>query len=107
MRVMSCIVGLDDGHVLPYYCIQHEGALWLVTAWLIENDTQVAVPERMIRLDSYQKAEPGSRFQYINVLLPRAVIEGLSQDTPGFEVRSLPNSPRIGRHLIKMLPTFP
>lgn len=102
---LTLLVGRDDGVVQPYYGIFHEEKLWLVTAWLIDRATQEAVPERMIRVDSYQKGD--GRFDYVNVLLPKAVIEGTSQDTPGFEVRSLPDSPKVHRRDLKMLPSFP
>ena len=104
--VLNLLVGLDDGFLMPYYGIIHEGSLWLVTAWLIEQATGIATPERMIRVSlvGIQKCGPGERFHYANILLPRAVIEGVSQDTPGFEVRSLPDSPRVHRSDLKPLP---
>lgn len=107
-RIMSCVVGHDDGTVLPYYCIEHENKLWLVTAWLIDRSAQVAMPERMIRLDDLDqkpmKCQPGDRFDYANILLPKAVVDGLSQDTPGYEVRSLPGSPCVDARELKPLP---
>jgi hypothetical protein len=101
-KPLALLVGHDDGTVKSYYGVFHEGKLWLVTAWLVNPQTKVGTPERMIRVDSYQKSE--GRFDYDNVLLPRAVIDGVSQDVPGFEVRSLPMSPKVRRHDLKLLP---
>ena len=108
-NVLTLLVGLDDGAVQSYYGIEHEGKLWLVTAWLIDRATQVATPERMIRVDSLSprpsKCELGDRFDYANILLPRAVIEGVSQETLGYEVRSLPKLPQVHRSALKILPS--
>lgn len=108
--VLSLIVGHDDGTIKPYYGIEYEGKLWLVTAWLIDRATGAATPERMIRVDllspRIQKCEPGQKFDYANILLPRAVIEGASQDTPGYEVRSLPGLPLVHRSDLKTLPSM-
>ena len=103
-KVLTLLVGRDDGVVRPYYGVEHEGKLWLVTAWIVDRSRGVATPERMIRVDTFQKADPGSPFDYANVLLPKDVIEGVSQDTPGFEVRSLPDSPVVNSHDLKPLP---
>lgn len=109
MPIQTCVVGHDDGTIQSYFCIEHEGKLWLVTAWLINRAEQVATPERMIRVDSLtprpMKCDPGSKFDYANILLPKAVIEGLSQDIPGFEVQSLPDSPRVDIRELKPLPS--
>ena len=108
--MLSILVGRDDGMVLPYYGIEHEGKLWLVTAWLKNLATGKATPERMIRVDALspriQKCDPGERFDYANVLLPKAVIEGVSQDIPGYEVRSLPDSPSVDNSELKPLPSL-
>ncbi len=103
-KVLTLLVGRDDSVVRPYYGIEHEGKLWLVTAWLVDRNRGVATPERMIRVDTFQKPDPDSPFDYVNVLLPKDVIEGVSQDTPGFEVRSLPDSPVVNSHDLKPLP---
>ena len=109
-NVLTLLVGLDDGSIQSYYGIEHEGKMWLVTAWLIDRATQVATPERMIRVDSLSprpsKCELGDRFDYANILLPRAVIEGVSQETLGYEVRSLPKLPRVHRSALKILPSL-
>lgn len=108
MEILNLLVGRDDGVVQPYYGIEHEGKLWLVTAWLKNLATGSATPERMIRVDSLSprptKCDPGEKFHYANILLPKAVIEGVSQDIPGFEVRSLPDSPVVDSRELKMLP---
>ena len=57
----------------------------------------------MIRVDEFQKAAEGP-FDYVNILLPKAVIEGRTEDTPGFEVRSLPESPSVDPRDLKPLP---
>jgi hypothetical protein len=110
MRILTLVVGRDDGVVLPYYGIEHEGKLWLVTAWLIDRSRQEAMPERMIRVDSLtprpQRCDPGSKFDYENILLPKAVIEGVSQEAPGFEVRNLPDSPVVDSRELKPLPSL-
>jgi hypothetical protein len=103
-KPLALLVGHDDGTVQSYYGVFHEDKLWLVTAWLVDPSTGAGEPERMIRVDSYQKSD--GRFDFDNVLLPRAVIEGISQDTPGFEVRSLPGSPKVRRRVLKPLPSI-
>lgn len=106
--VLALLVGHDDGTVRSYYGIEHEGKLWLVTAWIVETASGEATPERMIRVDSLdprpRKCESGEKFDYDNILLPKAVTEGVSPDTPGFEVRSLPDSPTVHRSDLKTLP---
>ena len=108
--ILTLLVGLDDGFVQTYFGIKHEGKLWLVTRWLIAPDSVEATPERMIRVDSLQpppmECQAGERFHYANVLLPRSVIEGASQEAPGFEVRSLPDSQRVHRRHLYLLPTI-
>ena len=110
MKILNLVVGRDDGAVLPYYGIEYEGKLWLVTAWLKNLRTGKATPERMIRVDTLspkiQKCDPGERFDYANILLPKAVIEGVSQDIPGYEVRSLPDSPSVESADLKPLPVL-
>ena len=110
MKILNIVVGRDDGMVLPYYGIEHEGKLWLVTAWLKNLGTGKATPTRMIRIDALpqriQKCAPGERFDYANVILPKAVIEGVSQDIPGYEVRSLPDSPSVDSSELKPLPSL-
>lgn len=109
MSVLTLLVGHDDGTIRPYFGVEHEGKLWLVTAWLIDPATQAAVPERMIRVDASRatRGDPGAKFDFSNIQLPRAVIEGRSQDAGGYEVRSLPDSPRVHRSDLKQLPRFP
>jgi len=54
---------------------------------IVNRSTQEATPERMIRVDALNprplKCDPNEKFDYENVLLPKAVIEGISQDTHG------------------------
>lgn len=108
--IKTCVVGYDDGTVKVHYAIEHENKVWLVTAWLKNLAKGYATPERMIRIDALrqriQVCEPGSKFDYANVILPKAVVEGISQDIEGFEVRSLPDSPRVDSRELKMLPTL-
>ena len=110
VKILSCLVGHDDGTVIPYYCIEHEDGLWLVTAWLVDHQERVAVPERMIRVDSLDRpakpCEPGERFDYVVPLLPKALIEEVSPDTRGFEVRNLPDSPVVDSRDLKPLPSL-
>ena len=102
-RVLSLLVGRDDGIVKPYFGIIYKNNLWLVTAWLINKATEFATPERMIRVDSFQEsADP--KFDYENILLPKAVIEGTSQDVLGYEVLSLPDEPVVSRDKLYQLP---
>jgi len=106
-KILFLRVGYDDGTLAPHFGIVHEGKLWLVTTWLIDRTTQLAVPERMIRVDTYRASrdDPGSPFDFSNIRLPRAVIEGRTQDSHGYEVRSLPDWPRVHRRDLKMLPS--
>ncbi len=93
-------------------CFEHEGTVWLVTSWLVETATGYATPERMLRvgslLEMMQRRSDHSDFDYENVLLPIALIDDLvvPSETP-FEVRSLPDQPRVHRNEIRMLPAFP
>lgn len=107
MRIMSCLVGHDDGSAHPYSCIEYEGKLWLVTAWLTDYTTRLAVPERMIRLDLLRprpkKCAPGSPFDFEEIRLPGAVIEGPGE-VHGFEVRDLPNAPVVDSRELRPLP---
>lgn len=110
MKHLALVVCCDDGAVLPYLGIDYEGKIWLVPVWLIDQATGFATPERMIRVDSLspriQKCEPGDKFDYANIQLPKAVIHGVSVETTGYEVRSLPNSPRVHRSELKVLPSI-
>ena len=103
-RVLALLVGRDDGVIQSYFGIEHEGKLWLVTAWLVDRAAGTAVPERMIRVDSAQSSQPP--WDYANILLPTAVIEGVGQ-SPGFEVRSLPSKPTVAVSELYQLPPFP
>lgn len=107
MDILALVVGRDDGVVQSYYGIEHEGKLWLVTAWLIETATGLATPERMIFVGNQpvQKIdELGARFHYANILLPKALIHDPCPDTTGYEVRILPSSPVVHRSALKTLP---
>ena len=108
MRIMSCLVAHDDGTSLPYACIEYEGKLWLVTGWLTDYAIRLAVPERMIRLDLLRpkpkRCSPGSRFDYEDIQLPKAVVEGHSDEAPGFEVRHHPGAPVVDSRELKPLP---
>ncbi len=106
-KILTLLVGRDDGVVRPYYGIEHEGKLWLVTAWIVNRSEQVATPERMIRVDTFQTADPDSAFDFVNILLPKDVIDGRSEAPPGFEVRSLPDSPTVDPRDLKTLPIYP
>ena|SRR3989337_201452 len=109
MDILVLIVGRDDGVVQPYYGIEYEDKLWLVTSWLIEIATGLATPQRMIRVDlqPVQKIdEPGEKFHYANILLPKALIHDPYPDTTGYEVRNLPSSPVVPRSTLKMLPSL-
>jgi len=111
-KVLTLLVGRDDGVVKSHFGIEHENKIWLVTAWLIDKTSGEATPERMIRIDSLTpkptKLAPSedSKFDYANVLLPKAVIEGVSEDAPGFEVRSLPEEPKVHRDDLFTLPSI-
>lgn len=108
VQILTLIVGRDDGMVQSYFGVEHDGKLWLVNAWLIESATGIAIPERMVRVDSLsprpQKCEPGEKFDYVNILLPQAVIDGPG-DAPGYEIRILPDGPRVRREQLKPLPS--
>lgn len=104
-KVLVLMVVRDDAVVCPHFGVFHDSKLWLVTAWLIDPNTQVATPERMIRVDEYRESDH-PHFDYEDVRLPKALIEGLTQDAPGYEVRSLPGAPRVHRRHLKMLPSI-
>lgn len=109
VRHVILLVGYDDGTVSPNLGIEYENGLWLVTAWLVNPASGEATPERMIRLDTLQTPPtkldpPDLGFDYANVLLPRAVVEGRTQETPGYEVRSLPEKPVAHRRDLRTLP---
>ena len=106
--ILSCLAGFDDGTVQAYYCIEYDNKVWLVTAWWINRETDIASPERMIRVDSLelriQKLPPGSPFQYANILLPKVLIDDVDPRIPRFEVRNLPTRPTVHRRDLKPLP---
>ena len=110
MKHLALIVHLDDGSVRSYLGIDYEEKIWLVTAWVVDSATGLATPERMIRVDllvpQIQKCEPEDPFDYANIQLPRSVIEGVSQDAPPFEVRSLPDLPVVDSRDLKPLPSI-
>lgn len=107
-RILSLFVGRDDGVVMSYFGIIHEKKLWLVTAWLINRATGNATPVRMIRLDSkfISGCGPGDEFDYGNILLPKHVIEGVTEDAPGYTVRSLPDEPVVHQDELYTLPSI-
>lgn len=105
MKVYSLLAGHDDGTIRTYFGVKHEGALWLVKDWLIDPATNKAKPERMIRVDSYQASPPGGKVDFVNILLPIAVVDG--QNMPGYEVRNLPESPVVDRSDLFVLPVIP
>ena len=110
-RVLTLVVGRDDGVVKTYFGIEHDGKLWLVTSWLIKHSTGIATPERMIRVDNLQpkptKVDPSEneKFDYVNVLLPKSVIEGLTEESQGYEILSLPGEPKVHRSELYILPS--
>lgn len=107
-QILTLLVGRDDGVVESYYGVEWEGKVWLVNAWLIDRATGNAIPERMVRVDNLsprpQKCEPGGKFDYANVLLPKEVIEGPAE-VVGYEVRIMPDAPRVRREQLKPLPS--
>ena len=109
VQLLTLVVGRDDGVVQSYFGVEWEDKLWLVNAWLIDRATGMAIPERMVRVDNLspqpQKCEVGERFDYANVLLPTAVIEGPGEP-PGYEVRVMPDAPQIHRSHLKPLPSI-
>jgi hypothetical protein len=109
-RILTLVVGADDGCIETHYGIEHDGKLWVVPSWLTSLATNTATPERMIRVDTQpiQKCPPGGQFDYLNIVLPRDVIEGPFRQTPGYEVRNLPDTPVVDRAELKILPSvFP
>jgi hypothetical protein len=108
-KVLALLVGRDDGVVQSYFGVEWEEKLWLVNAWLIDPATDVAIPERMVRVDNLsprpQKCDPGGKFDYMNVLLPKAVIEA-RQEVSGYEVRVMPDEPRVRRDQLNALPSI-
>lgn len=109
-KVLNLLVGRDDGVVQGYYGVHHEGALWLVTAWIGLKGATEATPERMVRVDASQAmaGEVGSPWDYENILLPTSLIEAPFQDLQGYEVRDFPSSPVVNPRDLKPLPSvFP
>jgi len=108
MKHVTLLTGYDDGTVREHMGVEFEGGLWLVTTWLVDRASGIATPERMVRLDTLphppQRCSVGDPYDYANVLLPRSVIEGRTEDAPGYEVRSLPDSPRARRSDLRVLP---
>lgn len=108
--LLCCLVGFDDGAVEPRYCIEYEAKVWCVTAWWIERTTDIARPERMLRVDGPEATlhlcEPGGPWKYAGVLLPRAAVDDVDPHIPGVEVRNLPARPTIHRRDLKTLPTL-
>lgn len=108
VKHVTLLCGFDDGTIGAHVGIEYEGALWLVTMWLIDTATGSAVPERMIRVGQLplpaRAAAGGELFDYANVLLPKSVVLGRTGDTQGYEVRSLPERPRAHRSHLKTLP---
>ena len=105
-KVLTLLVGYDDGTVASHFGVWFEGALWLVTAWIANTTSGVATPERMIRVEEFQEATPDSGFDYENILLPRWVIEGKTEIAEGYEVRSLPETPVVHRDDLYTLPSI-
>lgn len=110
IRILTLVVTTDDGCVETHAGVEHEGKIWLVTNWLISLASDQATPERMIRVDTQpiHQCAPGGQFDYTNIMLPRDVLEGNSQDTPGYEVRDFPDLPVVKRSDLRILPSvFP
>lgn len=102
-KILILRVGHDDGTTLSYYGIEHEGYLWLVTEWLINRLTGKAKPIRMIRVDEFQ-ASDSDQFDYVNILLPKAVIHGVGPNKSQYTARNLPDSPVVDFCDLKILP---
>lgn len=66
--------------------IAHEGALWLVPAWIELPGKKQQMPERIIRLDEHRLQKPTDMvFDYVLTReIPPGVLDG--QTTTGFEV---------------------
>ena len=52
MRHFRCIAFTTDAFVFKGSGIEHEGKLWIVTAWLKHPSESTAHPERIIRFDN-------------------------------------------------------
>ena len=52
MRHFRCIAYTTDAFMFKGSGIEHEGKLWIVTAWLKHPDESFAHPERLIRFDN-------------------------------------------------------
>lgn len=104
------MVAGDGGVVKSYFGVEHDNKLWLVTKWIIDKSTGFATPIRMIRIDSLSPApmkldrSETNKFDYTNIVLPKSVIEGTTENSPGFEVKSLPEEPKVHRDELFTLP---
>ena len=109
-KILVLMVPHDDATIRPHYGIEHEGVLWLVTAWLVDRRRGVAMPELMIRLSraSVTAGGPGSKWDYtVSTPLPKDVLEGHVPGGIAYETRSPPNVPLANAADVKPLPTFP
>lgn len=70
-QILKCVVGLNEGCVLKLDGINHEGKLWLVVAWLVDENESLAMPARIVRFDDhpYQAHTPGIGLHQ-NIQLP-------------------------------------
>lgn len=105
--VLGLLVTCDNGKVLPYWGIVHEGKLWLVSKWSGDNETGDALPERLLQIH-WAEAEPcnpniGCDY-VVNVSLPKAALDGPTLLLTGREVRIRPGAPRVDFRRIGPLP---
>lgn len=108
-KVISLIVGCDDGRLLPHYGLVYEEKLWLVPSWRVDNEREALIPERMIQLDWARSTlnGPESRWDYtVSMSLPKDVLDGRSLSLKGYEVRIHPNEPTVDPRQIKPLAFF-
>jgi hypothetical protein len=88
--VAKTAVKSDDGKIYWIDTIEHEGGLWLVPKWLATTYPQMYKPARMIQMDTlahnlvdYDFQRSGLKLYAIDDPIPKAVLDGAIQSSPG------------------------
>ena len=100
MKILKCFVGLAEGMVITCDGIEHEGKLWIVSAWLEHPSEPIAIPERLIRFDNYpHQSDDGVFYQNILLPIPESALYG--DVPPGIEYLDRPQNIQVDIHLIR------
>lgn len=70
-----------DENALEYqaHVIEHEGVLWLVATWLVENATGTRYPDRIVPMDNLPHVVQADGLIRLGMLMPRLL---LAQNAP-------------------------